>query len=468
MIFHKTLISFFLIITFLNLELKSQDFGTGCKLDAEVYQKIPLSANLSRGDYANLPKKYSLKKYAPVPQNQGSFGTCVGWSTAYASRTIMMAKQQGWTNLVLISQEALSPFFVYEQAKSVTDIYCQEGTSLFNALEIMKQVGTVKIADFASQCGQVITSNLEKEAGNYKIKDYKRLFESGATNKVQIIKKSISEDKPVVIGIQCCTESFLKAKNVDSWELGENENADLEGGHALTVIGYDDAKNGGSFELMNSWGTTWGNQGFIWMTYKDFSKFCFEAYEMIIDTKEKNTLSGTVRFALSAEKNMETYYRGGYYEMKENYPSGTGFRMYINNNEPAYVYAFVYDLSKNTYKVFPHSEKVSAYLGYKGNNIAIPSEDYDMYLDDKEGTDYFCVLYSLEKLDFDSVLKSIRRGKGSFMNRLDYAVGDKLIDKKNINYYSRNQIGFKGSTMDKEVKSIIPIVVKITHTKVED
>jgi hypothetical protein len=43
--------------------------------------------------------------------------------------------------------------------------------------------------------------------------------------------------------------------------------------HAFTVVGYDDIKLGGALELQNSWGTDFGDQGFIWIKYEDiFSK----------------------------------------------------------------------------------------------------------------------------------------------------------------------------------------------------
>ena len=36
----------------------------------------------------------------------------------------------------------------------------------------------------------------------------------------------------------------------------------------MVVIGYDDGLE--AFEVLNSWGTHWGNNGFVWIKYKDF------------------------------------------------------------------------------------------------------------------------------------------------------------------------------------------------------
>ncbi len=39
------------------------------------------------------------------------------------------------------------------------------------------------------------------------------------------------------------------------------------GGHAVTIVGYDDTKFGGSFRVHNSWGDKWGDNGGCWMKY---------------------------------------------------------------------------------------------------------------------------------------------------------------------------------------------------------
>ncbi|HEX05458.1 MAG TPA: hypothetical protein ENH10_09970, partial [Bacteroidetes bacterium] len=49
-------------------------------------------------------------------------------------------------------------------------------------------------------------------------------------------------------------------------------NGEIRGGHAVTVIGYDDARvtadGVGAFKMVNSWGTGWGQSGFWWMSYE--------------------------------------------------------------------------------------------------------------------------------------------------------------------------------------------------------
>ena len=44
----------------------------------------------------------------------------------------------------------------------------------------------------------------------------------------------------------------------------------------MLVIGYDDDK--GAFRFMNSWGTNWGDQGFAWVSYSQFSRMVREGF----------------------------------------------------------------------------------------------------------------------------------------------------------------------------------------------
>ncbi|MDX2303939.1 MAG: C1 family peptidase [Microscillaceae bacterium] len=465
----KKNILFALVLCFISSSLigltpiQAQNFGTGCVLNPSLYEQIPLAATLMRGDFQKLPTSVSLRPYAPIPQNQGSYGTCVGWSTAYAARTILMAYHQNWTNSTLITENAFSPYFIYEQAKSVNDVYCQEGTSLFNALEIIKEVGVVKVSDFGSQCGQTITPILEAKAQKFKIKEYRRLFETGSSGKTLLVKKSLAENRPVIIGMQCCTKSFLNAKGKDFWSILPGENANPEGGHALTVVGYDDNKYGGAFELMNSWGTAWGNEGFIYLSYDDFEKYCFEAYEMILDDFGSQNLAGEIRFELSSGMEMKTFYKGrGSYETISPYHSGTLFRLYISNQDPAYVYAFNSDLSRKNYKIFPHKPSVSAFLGYKGNNIAIPDEFNLIQMDANPGVDFFCILYSKEKLDIDRILADIEQTNGEFQERIYRVLSDKLFAPHEVSFDIDGKISFRALSTE---KSIVPVIVSMPHIK---
>ncbi len=51
-----------------------------------------------------------------------------------------------------------------------------------------------------------------------------------------------------------------------------------EGGHAISLIGYDDSK--GAFIIRNSWGEDWGMKGFAYVSYDDISGVGNETYAL--------------------------------------------------------------------------------------------------------------------------------------------------------------------------------------------
>jgi hypothetical protein len=461
----KRLVVFLIAILLLPVFLYSQveDIpGTGLNFNDEQYEQDLKKATLTRSLYgSSLPASASLKKYAPTPLSQGSYGTCVGWSAAFCAFTITEAKNNGWNDKSVINANTFSPGFVYNQIKMSSDVGCTYGSSISDALEVMKTKGVPKYSDMNISCPSSIPLDVFNKAQNYKIKDYAKLFDMYDIEsiKTQAVKKSISESKPVVIGMKCPT-SFNNPKGY--WVPTEDPSANF-GGHAMCVIGYDDNKYGGAFEIQNSWGSAWGNEGYIWIKYTDFQKWVKYAYELIDIPKKQNVnatdLAGAIRFIESNGNTMSASYTGTHYKMRNAYKSGTKFRIYISNNEPAFVYAFGTDATQKLFPVFPHAPNVSPALNYKKNDVAIPSEDHYIEMDNTVGTDYLCVLYSLEPLDINKIHRSIETGTGNFVAKIKNALGGKLVENQSIKF-NQTSVSFSAKSQG---KSVVAIIVETTH-----
>ncbi|HAI74857.1 MAG TPA: cysteine protease [Microscillaceae bacterium] len=392
----------------------AQDPGMGMNFDDNAYDKVLKKAPLLTRNYQGLPAKASLKEYCPIPQSQGQFGTCVGWSSAYAGRTIVEAKTNGWKDKTQITNNAFSPLFVYSLIKFDDDLNCQNGTYINKALDIMRETGVSKFDKVADPCPtpDALPEDAFTNAAQFKIQDYAKLFGDAEdkVNKIRSMKKALSSGNPVIIGMKL-PPSFFKARGV--WSAMADENpANKYGGHAMCVIGYDDEKEGGAFEIMNSWGSNWGNEGFIWVKYEDFVNYTKYAYEVIAlpqNTNQAEDLSGQVTYQLANGQEMKAKFAKsvngvGYYQMQESYSSGTTFRLYITNNEPAFVYAFGSDLKTGkNFTIFPNEPGISPALNYAGNAVAIPDERYYVQMDNTLGKDYLCVLYSQETLSITKI-----------------------------------------------------------------
>ena len=70
-------------------------FSKGLNMDEKVYDKAEVFEPLADNIKNPMPEKVSLEKYCPKRRNQGKQGSCVGWSSGYAARTILFSKSNG-------------------------------------------------------------------------------------------------------------------------------------------------------------------------------------------------------------------------------------------------------------------------------------------------------------------------------------------------------------------------------------
>lgn len=261
--------------------------GQGMVFDQEAFDKGEQYES-ERADY--IPQAFSLKKYAPYVLRQ-QYSTCVAYSTASAL-TIMQAVLRNDTDTKNISLEAISPHWIYYRNKGVTDRHCNEGLNLDKTmLDVLNNGAThlifVEYPDFYPFG--------ETELCSYYPPDYEKDETYAFLNKpdeifrikeVNVMKIALSKGMPVVIGMNV-PSSFEKAIGKSLWTPTIIETKFDGYGHAMVVVGYDDNKYGGAFELMNSWGEAWGNGGYIWVKYRDMEKFLLGGYGLYKEKKLK-------------------------------------------------------------------------------------------------------------------------------------------------------------------------------------
>ena len=447
----------FLPIYLFTSTISAQQYGKGLLLDPEHYENVIVAAPLVRGDFLELPSSFSLKKYSPTPGNQGSYSTCAGWAAAYSARTILNSIKNNYIN-PLIDRYAFSPSYVYNQIRS--DSSCSNGVFLDDALEILKNQGVLPLKEFGYECDRIIESQEKYRAGKNKILEYREIFNRTSTNKVSVTKKSISEYRPVIIALDI-PGSFEHCKNI--WAPSKDDYRLWNVGHALVVISYDDTLYGGAFEVINSWGTEWGNEGFMWISYKDFEYFTFNGFELIDDITNEKTpydLSGSLKFRLENGDPIELSTDGKIFQTVNSYPSGTRFNVFLSNNQPAFVYAFGTDLKKKITMLFPENDNISPLLAYKKNNIALPNERSSLILDDYPGKSYLCFIYSNKQVDIKKVITKIEKSRGDISKRVFSYFKDNLVIEFDPTLIGGSEIKFETKS---DGKSMIIIIVKFEH-----
>ena len=297
-----------LILLFNNSQLLSQGLSFADASSLEDAQFLDLeSMGFSQTE---LPSKYSMEAYAPpVLSQQG--GTCVGWATTYAALSIMYNRQYNITDEFIKWATAFDPYYVYTVRKSaIGDDSCEDGMRIIDAIEFLSTAGSKKwaIAPYLTCADRWEKEEFVNYAEIYSYPyrtsntDYGVVKYSSRDGYIENTKEGISLGIPIVIGVNL-TESFkARGDNDDSgisndglWLPKSGEES--IGGHAMTVIGYDDYKFGGSFQVMNSWGEDFGDDGYVWITYDDFvdqtvyrheGKYYAEAYYFFLDYDRLN------------------------------------------------------------------------------------------------------------------------------------------------------------------------------------
>jgi hypothetical protein len=264
----------------------------GLKLEPEKYKSFekwtpPESMGFSS---ASLPSKISFRSYCPMPNHQGQVSNCVGWAVAYAALSTQLNIDMGTTNYMHKWARAFDPNFIYNFVKHEGDYWCNAGSSLSDAMDVLQKFGCKPMVwDPWLKCEDKGTySDFTIALGaQYKIKDW---YAVPNENFVQNTKIALSSKFPVVIGVKL-TESFEQGAAVSYGYWNPKAGETFTGAHAMCVIGYDDNKYGGAFEVMNSWGKDWGDKGFVWIKYADFENLVYEAYLMLTQTYKRDACS---------------------------------------------------------------------------------------------------------------------------------------------------------------------------------
>jgi C1A family cysteine protease len=255
----------------------------GWLFSEENTDEIPNDINLSTayGD-ETLPSSVDLSMYFPPIGDQGQYGTCVAWACGYNLRTYMLARMNGYTTSDLNDDSKVySPkdlFLAIPSAQRGSDC---NGTTFEAALDVMMQRGIAKMntAPYTSlgSCTSSPQSSWTTEAADNKILDYRQIEET-----VDNLKRYLYQGKAIVFGARLGDE-FMNAYGDAVLTSQTYGYTGQHAYHALILCGYDDSKGpNGAFRVINSWGDSWGDNGFIWVDYHYFVQQDYFAYACFI------------------------------------------------------------------------------------------------------------------------------------------------------------------------------------------
>jgi len=496
-----------LILILLLVATQANGQGVGMRPeDIEKYKNHPSMTRLTKAGGMDLstgvgvlPKKYSLKKYCPPSQDQIG-NSCTAWAVGYYAHTILEAIQNQQEEPSY--KDAFSPTWIYEQISKSNSGKCEETTNIVDALELLKNSGDVKIDNLPYDCDGNITENHKEIAKQFKIQGSQAVFtdfdESNRIDKnlkLGQVKLAISNNSPVIIAWEYTTSFQDGITKQKIWQRPTTEKrSDKPSLHAMTVVAYNDDMQ--AFQLANSWGNTWADNGFIWVSYEDFYEFTYFAFQAIplksgspaprnisfnaqFNTSQTAEImpiirkpnTGTGRGVDTKKKEFSDRKSDDFaqYRFENDYSSGTQFQFTCTIKESMYVYVIATDKKNIVNKIFPlDKEKTenieqSPLIPYQNSAFIYPSPEHYAYLDNNVGLEYFCFLLSPEELDFDELIATIKLANGSFYQKIKTTLGNRLINPIAASY-ENDKIAVTmpfGNNSD----SILPIFVELNHVK---
>lgn len=206
-----------------------------------------------------LPSSVDLRSQCPAVYDQGELGSCTANAIAGAIEFDMIKQK--------ISEFTPSRLYIYYNERDIEkDVTCDCGANLADGIESVSNLGF---------CPE---SEWPYDITKFAIKPDPQCYADGLHNKAisyarvaneiipSVMKLCLSEGNPFIFGFTVY-ESFesLQVRNTGIVPIPQ-PNEKIVGGHAVLCVGYDDSTQ--RFICRNSWGPTWGQNGYFTIPYE--------------------------------------------------------------------------------------------------------------------------------------------------------------------------------------------------------
>ena len=204
-----------------------------------------------------LPPSVDLRPGCPPVYDQGQLGSC----TANAIAAAIQFEQ--------IRQKEPKPFapsrlFIYYNERVMEHTVGQDaGAQIRDGMKSVNHIGACPETDWPyviTKFAQKPPTRAFKDARLGKALSYQRVVQT-----LDQMKGCLASGLPIVLGISVY-ESFESQQVARSGIVPMPPISEkLLGGHAILAVGYNDAEQ--RFVMRNSWGTSWGMQGYFTIPY---------------------------------------------------------------------------------------------------------------------------------------------------------------------------------------------------------
>lgn len=215
---------------------------------------------------SDLPSSVDLTSGCSPVRDQGNIGSCTAFAVgpgAYDYELGSIYTYYGWdfSNDFNLS----SPKWLYR--KTGTGCGPKSGRTTWKVVDFLETDGTSteENCPYTNVCGSDCTSqDAYDDAELLQIDDWSFVFRYWVDDEITPIKEVLANEERVVVMRTDVDSSIFSYEPGEVW----NYSGDYAGGHALCVVGYDDSKE--AFKVRNSWGASWGDNGYLWIGYDTF------------------------------------------------------------------------------------------------------------------------------------------------------------------------------------------------------
>lgn len=386
-------------LLFLSVPVWGQvNYPRGIIWEDAVYDSLPLKADYGR--VQDLPQAVSLSAFFPSVINQSTiYNNGVGWALSWYAFTALDTRNTG-QNANQDPRKGFSAAFTYRMANPGST-GCDHPVSMVNALKSMTKFGVPRFADFEEMCADSIPPSVNQKALDHRLSGFVKLFNTfdPKDQKIAAVKKALNEQNPVVVGM-ICPPSFSLAK--EFWQPHEDPVRD-QGGHAICITGYNDLKYGGAFQVVNSWGRTWGNDGYTWIPYNDFYNFVQYGFELYLT---RGPLNGFLQFvdAKGTPLKVSSKNNSGYYQLTGPLHTGDLLRLVFTSEADIFVRFLFVDAKGQVMDLYP-GPHIDTKLADK--SLYLPDETGTYTLTEPSGVGHFIMLVAKTQFDLRELEKKI-------------------------------------------------------------
>lgn len=223
---------------------------------------------------AKLPASVNLKAHCPPVVDQGQIGSCTGNAIAgmmgYMQLREIRYKLDPSGAPEMFDTKTFMPFsrlFIYYNEREMEGTTNEDaGAMIRDGIKSISSTGVCSEKTWSytpSHLYKMPPVAAYKEASQHVVKTYSRI--NGLTE----MKACLAAGYPFVFGFTVY-DNFMTEEMARTGKLtmpGPNDS--VQGGHAVMAVGYDDAHK--RFTIRNSWGTSWGLNGYFHMPYEYIS-----------------------------------------------------------------------------------------------------------------------------------------------------------------------------------------------------